>query len=338
VIVLIGALGPVVSFGIPVLSALFQILYLLGILGLTISIFFYSLHLYMFNYRILAIFTLSLALVFFILSCSFLSYLTILTFFITGFLGVLLGIVGFLLLFAMSFGILYAGDYLRTEILEVEHLPVFLKDLPHPYMAFVTSLLIILFITVNAFFFNGFIIETGNSDQIQADIPILEAATDFISGPPSPALSQQQAVPLQDWSSTISTFEDGYQKCALYSAGASAMTSMSNEQDRNNTCKGINSGLTELELSRRLLAEYNANTSNNILSQHLGAGLLLSTVGKISTTCQDLYIQCIQGDQALQSGNSNGFQQVSQIVKDDLSEMKLDHATASVLIGSSDSQ
>lgn len=87
IIALIGVLGIILQPLVPNLAFMFNFLFYLGILGITISFFLYALHLYEFNSPIISNVTLSCIILLYMMSLNIINFSTIVPLLLSGIQG-----------------------------------------------------------------------------------------------------------------------------------------------------------------------------------------------------------------------------------------------------------
>lgn len=272
IIALIGVLGIILQPLVPNLAFMFNFLFYLGILGITISFFLYALHLYEFNSPIISNVTLSCIILLYMMSLNIINFSTIVPLLLSGIQGWFVMVLYLVLIFAGSWILLFISESLRTIILSDMHNPILTKERPGVSGAVAIVLIVIAFVAGNTLIASGALsnsnIVAGNA-ALGGDTlananntpglpnlndpkyaPMVNLVQNFFAEQFNPKLAQEDTSNAQQqWDTGLSLFESGYSRCSENSTAVLNMPSLNSDNDKTAICDGIHRGATDLNES-----------------------------------------------------------------------------------------
>jgi hypothetical protein len=343
----------------------FEFLFYLGILGVTLSFYSYALHLYEFNSLILSNLTLSSIIALYLMSFNVISYLPILQRWelntLQGWLqGWGLFALYFIPLFLGSWALLYIGESIRLIIFADKRDPILTKERPGVSGAFAMMLIVVAFIAGNTLIASGEF-STSNSVAGNAELngdtlsntdsnsglpnlndpkysPVVILVQNFFAEQSNPQLAQEDDTKVQQqWDTGMSLFESGYLQCSENSTAVLEMPSLNSDNDKTALCDGIHRGVSDLNESGVCLSGISGSTGF-ALSKKSSSGLLLPIIEQLSGTCQNSETLCRQAKIAIQNNNNDQFQNNLNEIQSNLRQMKMDYNEGEVFIEDNSTQ
>lgn len=352
-ITLIGVLGIILDSFVPNLAFVFEFLFYLGILGLTLSFYSYALHLYEFNSLVISNLTLSSIIALYLMSFNVITYSTILQLWASGILGWGVIVLYLVLIFAGSWILLFIGESIRIAILSDEHKPKLRKDMPGVSGAFSIMLIVIAFVTVNFLIASGegsysalgrVSLTYANNDSGQPNPddpnnpPLMNLLQDYFATHINPTVAQEEnQKEQQQWDAGMALFSDGYSQCFDNSTLVAEMPSMNSNQDKTAICDGISDGASNLRESGVDLSGI-SGASSFAISKKASQGLLVPIIDQLSDSCEDSVNLCKQAEIAVQNDDNDQFQNNLNEIQSDLRQMKVDYNEGAVFIDENSTQ
>ena len=342
IITIIGMLGIILQSFVPNFVFIFSALFYLGILGITISFYAYSLHLYEFNSLILSNLTFSSVIVLYLLSYNFVSYSTIVQLSRSGIQGWLLLALYLALIVAGSWALLFIGHSIRIVILSAGNKPTVKKETPGVYGAFAMILLVITFVSCNTIIASGTlsspILASVNNNPGPPDgndqqyAPIVNLIESFFNEQFNPQLAQEHDRALQhQWDTGISLFVSGDSKCTENSSAVAGIPSLKPGLDITALCDGIRGGDSDLRKSDAYLSGI-SDGSSFAVSKQSSLGLLVPVIENISWSCESSETACRQAELAAQNQDDVRFQFNIQAIHSDVVQMRTDYNDATAFV------
>lgn len=360
VLIFIGILGIILQALVPNLTFIFNSLFLLGILGLTVSYYSYSLHLYEFNSVVLSNLTFSSVIVLYLLSFNVISYSTILQLLVSGTQGWFSLALYFALILAGSWVLLFIGHSIRIFILSIRKKPILKNEMPNVYGAFAIILIVIVFVMCNTIIasdtLSSYEISAGNvqlggntpgfvnnnpgllTDNNQQYAPIVNLIEGFFNEQFNPQIAQEHdRVLQQQWDTGISLFISGYSKCLENSSAVTEIPALKPGLDITTLCYGIEGGASDLEESNNYLSGI-SDGSPFAVSKQSSLGLLVPIIENISWSCQSSETVCEQAKRAAQIQDDVQFQNSLEAIQSNIAEMRVDYNGAAAVINNNSNQ